>query len=119
MTGVEIATDLYGTGADAVSVLRQIILALGGVAAGLAVVYGVWYARHCRSGRRVLLGWLTSYVTLALLTTQHVYSHLQTDSAPAWQLIGAIFGFSLGIFGLVNLMRHRAEVVPTENPPLP
>jgi hypothetical protein len=104
---------------DVESVLRQMILALGGVSAGLAGVYAVWYFRHCRSGRRVLLSWLASYITLALLTTQHVYAHLRTDSAPAWQLWGAVAGFSLGILGLVNLMRHRAEVVPTVNPPLP
>jgi FtsH-binding integral membrane protein len=114
----EIATDLYSSGAAAESVLRQIILALGGVSAGLAMVYGVWYVRNSRSGRWVLLAWLTSYVGLTLLTTQHVYAHLQTDSAPAWQLVSAIIVFSFGIFGLVNLMRHRAEIVPTENPPL-
>ena len=115
----EIATDLYGSGADAEEVLRQIILALGGVAAGMAVVYAVWYVKNNRSGRLVLLSWQASYVILALLTTQHVYSHLQTDSAPAWQLFSAVVGFLLGLVGLVNLIRHRAEIVAVKGPPLP
>lgn len=111
--------ELYTSSIDAEAALRQMILALGGVATGMAGVYAVWYFRHRRSGRRVLMAWMASYITLALLTTQHVYAHLQTDSAPAWQLWGAVAGFSFGIVGLVNLMRHRAEVVPTKDPPLP
>jgi len=115
----ELAAVLYKSSVDADAVLLQIILALGGLTAGMAVVYAVWYVRHSRSGRLVLVVWLLSYILLAVLTTEHVYSHLRVDDAPAWQLGGAVAGFLLGIFGLINLMRRRAEVVPTKNPPLP
>jgi len=115
----ELAIELYESSVDAEAALRQFILALGGLRAIITMIYVVWYVRHNRSGRLVLLSWQVSYVMLALLTTEHVYSHLQADDAPAWQLLSAVVGFLFGIVGLVSLMSHGAKWISTKDQPLP
>lgn len=52
---------------------------------------------------------------LALLTTEHIYSHLRAGTAPAWQLWSALIGFGLGAESLVRRIKQgRVTVVEPE-----
>lgn len=103
--------------AEAVTVLRTLIVALGGFCAVAAVLLALWYIIPLRNRRNgepglasLLLGLLMlSYAGLAALTTDHIYKHLIANDAPAWQLWSALGTFTLGVITLLSLVAVRVD----------
>jgi hypothetical protein len=101
---------------DADVVMRQLIVSLGGLCVGSALVFAWW---HLRSGqpRRFVTGMLLlSFVIIALLTTDHIYRHLVADDAPLWQLWGALIAFSIGAYANIAAL---VQIRRTGRPPPP
>ncbi len=93
---------------DADAVLRQMIIALGGAAMGLAVIVLWAYRKVLPLARRATaVGAALSYIVLAFLTTEHIHSHLEANDAPLWQLWGGLIGFVVGIVTLYGLLIRR------------
>jgi hypothetical protein len=86
---------------DADVVLRQLIVSLGGLCVGSAVVFAIWHARVRAPRRLATAGLLLSFAIIGVLTTDHIYRHLVEDDAPIWQLWGGLVGFTLGAVSII------------------
>lgn len=101
---------------DADVVLRQIVVSVGGVTAGAALLYAIYNVRARVPHAWVIARMLVALAILAVLTTEHIYSHLLADDAPVWQLWGALIGFTLGAESLIFRIRHREVTVVRPEP---
>lgn len=100
---------------DADVVLRQIVVSVGGITAGAALLYAVYNLRWKVPGAKTIARMLVALSILALLTTEHIYSHLLDGTSPAWQLWSALIGFTLGAESLVRrIVQGRATVIEPE-----
>lgn len=100
---------------DADVVLRQIVVSVGGITAGAALLYAVYNLRWKVPGAKTIARMLVALSILALLTTEHIYSHLLAGTSPAWQLWSALIGFALGAESLVRrIVQGRATVIEPE-----
>ncbi len=101
---------------DADSVLRTLIIGLGGFATATALLLAVWnlWTWHKsgdgRSFASLLFGLvLLSFAGLSALTTDHIYRHLLEREAAAWQLYLALGSFVLGAASLISLLSVRFD----------
>lgn len=101
---------------DADSVLRTLIIGLGGFSTVLALglsAWNLWTWHKFTNGRSfasLLFGLvLLSFAGLSVLTTDHIYRHLLADEAAAWQLWLALASFTLGVAALLSLLSVRFD----------
>lgn len=100
---------------DADVVLRQLVVSVGGITGGAALLYAFITVRWKVPGAWTIARMLVSMCILAWLTTEHIYSHLLGNDAPLWQLWSALIGFALGAESLVRRIKQgRATVVEPE-----
>jgi xanthosine utilization system XapX-like protein len=86
---------------DADVVLRQLIVSLGGLCVGAALVFAGWNLRRRRPRQVATAGLLVAFAIVGVLTTDHIYRHLVADDAPAWQLWGGLIGFTVGAVSII------------------
>lgn len=102
---------------DADSVLRTLIIGLGGFSATAALFMAF---RNFRSWKRLvdrqnalvslLFGLvLVSFAGLSALTTDHIYKHLLSGEAAEWQLWLALTSFTVGAATLFVMLNLRFE----------
>lgn len=100
---------------DADVVLRQLVVSVGGICGGGALLYAIINVRSRVVNAWVIARLLIAMSILSLLTTEHIYSHLKAGTAPAWQLWSALFGFGLGAESLGRRIKnHKVTVVKPE-----
>lgn len=100
---------------DADVVLRQIVVSVGGITGGAALLYAYFTVRWKVPGAWIIARMLVALGILAWLTTEHIYSHLLAETAPLWQLWSALIGFGLGAESLVRrICQGRPTVVEPE-----
>lgn len=107
-------------GADAASVLRTLIVGLGGFATVSALILAGWNlwtwqrrADEVASLAAFLFGaLLLSFAGLCALTTDHIYRHLLADETAAWQLWLSLLSFTIGVLALLALLTTRFDRSP-------
>jgi hypothetical protein len=100
---------------DADVVFRQLLVSLGGLCVGSALVFAAWLLRQRRPRQVAMAGLLIAFAMTSVLNTDHIYRHLVADDAPAWQLWGGLAGFTLGVASIVASLiqvRRRERVNP-------
>jgi hypothetical protein len=99
---------------EADSVLRSLIVMLGSLNIGSALVFAVWHLRSGLPGRAKTATFLLAYCDFAGLTTDHVYRHLSANDAPVWLLWLTLIGFSVGAASLIaSLVAAHRDGKPT------
>lgn len=101
---------------DADSVLRTLIIGLGGFATAsslMLALWNLWAWKRKTDGlafASLLLGLvLLSFAGLSALTTDHIYKHLLAREAAAWQLWLALASFTVGASALLCLLSVRFD----------
>lgn len=100
-------------GNEAEEVVRLLIFLLGGSCVGAAAVYGIWHVKAKQMRPLLTAMHLLGVIGLALLTGEHVLSHLKQGTAPVWQLWGALASFTLLASAFISMIRNR-QITVTE-----
>jgi hypothetical protein len=105
---------------EADDVLRNLIVILGGLNIGSALMFALWHLRSGKKGRVKTAAFLLAYCDFAGLTTDHVYRHLTDNDASTWLLWMTLLGFSVGAASLIASLvaaYREGKAVPIEEVP--